>query len=897
MRHSLQRHEPPSFAFPLVRTKAYQKLTELGLPPTKVSQIIAPTGYGKTVLMSALYSFAVSNGASSYWVCLSDYDDSAERVLARLEYFLAPLGESYFRSEDVHRSDDPIEQRLERVTTLFSGTDEPVFLFIDNLDACHDETLSSLIEILISRTGNKFYLLLAATRQPSINLYRPMLEGMVSKYGFEELMLDTDGVRAMFTDKLNSRLSTEDIDRALQISEGWPAALRLMQIILGKADDPSALLQVFTGADVDLAQMLNDQLISGFEPSFREFLFSISLVKSFTVSLCQYLTSNSTAEAYVKRMISDNLFIIPLSRNCDEYRLHSLFREYLLGQANQHISDTKRGELLLRASYWFEERGRWTEAIDYALEAGDSKVAVECLERVAQNFVRDRGDLSKYINWVERILAAVTEPGLETDYWYVWALVFHRRYDYAARQLDRLSARLETNASGAESEMRRRVEVIRITCATYTDDFSAVEHMGMEWLAAKQDDDPFDVATVSCAVGIHFSNQFNFLRAREYFGDAQNSIGQANSAYGAAWVAVLSAHVGIYEGDFGHSYDKACETIARIASFAGDYSGMTSTISAWAALTAVETGRDAEAADLLRASMDRLQSHGLLDTAAHALNCAVKLWASPLGEGISISKLRDIASGFPWRLSIMLSCFIVQRLLRLGRLDGALEEARRMGLTADAISEKHCAITNFLIDQTLADLDLAQGRFAQAEARIAKAIELAKAQGRGGHLVELSLQQMTCAMRGTNPENAPRHFIRAISYAAKRRYIRPFRDRTDLIAGLVNETKPKSWGFADTKEKEFFTEICQSLPIANIAVLEQLDGLDAEPKLLEALTPRELELLHLIDAGLTNQQLADRLYVSVATVKWHLYNLYNKLGVANRSSAISKARSFSLISH
>ena len=897
MRSTIQNHEPPSFAFPLVQTDAYKKLTELGLPPTKVSQIIAPTGYGKTVLMTALYNHSVANGASSYWVCLSDYDDSAERVLARLEYFLQPAGERQSLTEDVHRSDDPFEQRLERVISLFSATDEAAFLFIDNLDSCQDETLSALIEILISRTSNKFYLFLASTRQPTISLYRPMLEGMVSLYGFEELMMDSAGVRAMFTDNLNSRLACEDIERALHISEGWPAALRLMQIILAKADDPSALLQVFTGADVDLAQMLNDQLIGGFEESFREFLFTISLLKSFTIYLCQFLVTTTNAEAYVKRMISENLFIIPLSRNRDEYRLHSLFREYLLGQAERHIDDVKRREILLRASLWFEERGRWTEAIDYALEAGDSKVAVECLERVAQNFVRDRGDLSKYINWVERILEAGSEPGLETDYWYVWALVFHRRYDYAARQLDRLSARLVSDSSQAKSEMRRRVDIIRITCATYTDDFSAVEKMAMTWLADRQDDDPFDVATVCCSIGVHFSNQFNFLHAREYFGEAQSSIGQSESGYGEAWVSVLSAQVDIYEGDFAHSYNKASETLARISSFGGDYSGMSSTVSALAALSAVEIGRDAEAAQLLRASMDRLQTHGLLDNAAHALNCAVKLWASPLGDGISISKLRDIASGFPWRLSIMLSCFIVQRLLRLGRLDGALDEARRMGLSADAISEKHCAITNFLIDQTLSDLDIGQGRLVQAEARIAKAIELAKAQGRAGHLVELSLQQMTCAMRGTNPENGTRYLIRAISYAAKRHFIRPFRDRADLIAGLVNETKPKSWGFADGKEKEFFAEICQSLPITNLAVLEQLDGLDAEPKLLEALTPRELELLHLIDAGLTNQQLADRLYVSVATVKWHLYNLYNKLGVANRSSAIAKSRSLSLISH
>jgi len=86
------------------------------------------------------------------------------------------------------------------------------------------------------------------------------------------------------------------------------------------------------------------------------------------------------------------------------------------------------------------------------------------------------------------------------------------------------------------------------------------------------------------------------------------------------------------------------------------------------------------------------------------------------------------------------------------------------------------------------------------------------------------------------------------------------------------------------------------LPIANSQLLEQLERLDVETQLLETPTPRELELLSLIEAGLSNQQLADRLSVSVATVKWHLYNLYAKLGVSSRAAALAKGRALNLLS-
>ena len=295
MLKALHRHEPPSFSFSLVRTQAYIKLTEPGVPPTKVTQIVAPTGYGKTVLMTALYNFSVSNGAISHWICLSESDDSSERVLARLEYFLDPQQTSRFHAEDMHKSDEPIEMRLQRIIDLFAQPKKPVYLFIDNLDYCQDETLSALIDALIFGSGPNFYLILASTRQPTISLYRAMLEGLVGNYGFEDL-------------------------------------------------------QEFSGADADLALMLNNQLLSGFEAEFREFLFAISLVKSFTVSLCQVLIDIDAADAYVNRLINNNLFIIPLSRNREEFRLHSLFREYLTGQALQHFGEDGRKRILLRAS-------------------------------------------------------------------------------------------------------------------------------------------------------------------------------------------------------------------------------------------------------------------------------------------------------------------------------------------------------------------------------------------------------------------------------------------------------------------------------------------------------------------------------------------------------------------
>ena len=70
----------------------------------------------------------------------------------------------------------------------------------------------------------------------------------------------------------------------------------------------------------------------------------------------------------------------------------------------------------------------------------------------------------------------------------------------------------------------------------------------------------------------------------------------------------------------------------------------------------------------------------------------------------------------------------------------------------------------------------------------------------------------------------------------------------------------------------------------------------AREELVEALTERELEVLQLIAAGLTNQDIADELVISTGTVKWYTSQIYAKLSVSSRTRAVARARGLGLIS-
>jgi len=76
----------------------------------------------------------------------------------------------------------------------------------------------------------------------------------------------------------------------------------------------------------------------------------------------------------------------------------------------------------------------------------------------------------------------------------------------------------------------------------------------------------------------------------------------------------------------------------------------------------------------------------------------------------------------------------------------------------------------------------------------------------------------------------------------------------------------------------------------------QVDKLiQTQDGLVEQLSDRELEVLRLIAAGLSNKKITEELFISLSTVKTHLRNIYGKLNVHSRTEAIVKAKELELL--
>jgi LuxR family maltose regulon positive regulatory protein len=374
---------------------------------------------------------------------------------------------------------------------------------------------------------------------------------------------------------------------------------------------------------------------------------------------------------------------------------------------------------------------------------------------------------------------------------------------------------------------------------------------------------------------------------------------EIGSAYALGWLSLTEGVATLYEGDYVRAYSDILAALSRTRSALGEDAELCDTMALIASKCAVEMGLFDEARQLLRRGLRTTHCHGTVGSTALGFEAAIKLWDGETSPVISMSDAREIARSYPPRLSLMLSCYLTQRLLALGRLEDALAEASRIGLNWNDIShnrwpEAQAQVSRYrdIEAATQIDLLIATRNFKQASVLIEQETQLARKDGRYARLVELGLTRMTVDLSNENRLSAKRELIAAIRLAASRRIVLPFMTHLQTISILFEGTTPSSWPFSLREEQQFFRLIWNDIALIDASPLKTTasDETSSNPP-----TKRELDILRLIEGGLSNQQIADRVDVSVGTVKWHLKNLYQKFGVSNRTAALARARSVGLL--
>ncbi|HEY0072308.1 MAG TPA: LuxR C-terminal-related transcriptional regulator, partial [Chloroflexia bacterium] len=200
---------------------------------------------------------------------------------------------------------------------------------------------------------------------------------------------------------------------------------------------------------------------------------------------------------------------------------------------------------------------------------------------------------------------------------------------------------------------------------------------------------------------------------------------------------------------------------------------------------------------------------------------------------------------------------------------------------------------------TAARVMLALGNADDALYLLDRLLAAAEAQGRMRSVIEALTLQAAAFQLQKRSDRAQHALERALVLAAPERFVRTFADEGSPIGDLLEAIY-----FDQQHHRRSVTRIPQDYLTTLLSALDRLpnetlgkgrysrmqSGLLPEP-----LTPREMAVLRLMSAGLSNGQIAGELVIAVGTVKTHAVGIYGKLDARNRTQAVARARELGLI--
>lgn len=895
---------PPETAFEPLLPHALQVLLRSAVL-AKLVVVCAPPGYGKTTLLAQLHRTLQQREVRCAWLTLDDRDTS---VASLLNWMSAALQERIAGAAPADGLDAPAaptmpddpRERAERLLTHIATLDSATVLFIDNLQMCTDAQLAPMLERLVFGSGRMLRLVLSSTEDLPLDTTRAKLELSTVEVRAPHLALDIECLRGLLQQAGLADPPRPMLQRMLEQTEGWPAAARLLQVLMSQDVAPDDVALRFSGTDHDIAQVLTRRVLAGFAPRRVAFLMELALVREFSAEFAASITGCDEAGEWLDDLLRRNILIFPLDRSHRWLRMHTLLRQYLLAEGARRLPRGRRQEVLERAARWQADRGDDVAALEAALAAPAPTLAGQLLDRVAKSVAANQGQLAHYAGWVEQLLSTGVTLSPEAHAWYVWSLCFSLQYERAYSALESLDHRLAEVDPGGEraASLRTRVSLLHVVIGVHLDMIDRARDEAQRWLTQAGDRDALGVATVSTAAAVAELTHGRLGTARQFMQAASSAVARSDSAYGQGWVASVQACVDLADGDPTAADLVLSQERPRVVRAVGERAAIVSTMDFVHARALLDLGREAAAREMALRGLAMANVHGVNETAHHGLTACVGLWDGSADSAFAPQALDPVVRCYAPRTQRAVAVQQVRRLLFLGAVDEARDFAHRQALDMPwpEIGDDQGDPERVLLDLEMA---LAAGHGRDALQRIERHQKAAHSAQRWRDLLHLHLLATEAWLRCGDVQHAQRTLGLAVFVAARRRLLQPLLERAPRLRPILSKASTKDFGMVRPEELELLERLREAsgatVPEA-VPAVASASGPDTGAAAADPLTRRELELLELLSQGLSNQQIADRVSLSVPTIKWHFYNLYAKLQVKSRAAALAKARSLLLLS-
>jgi LuxR family transcriptional regulator, maltose regulon positive regulatory protein len=865
--------------------------------------VCAPAGFGKTTLLA---DWATTAKCPVGWLSLDPQDNDPVRfwryVVAALDRACEGLAERLLPVLTASRLAVSQGVPTMLINQLEAGSGD-IALVLDDYHAIDSSAIHEGIGFLLRRLPTRLHVVIASRSDPPLPLARLRATGELLELRAADLRFTAEEAAAFLHETWGLNLLPEAVAALETRTEGWAVGLQLAALSLRKRPDPDAFLEEFTGSHRYVLDYLSEEVLDRQPETQMRFLLETSLLEQLCGPLCDAVTGRSDGTEMLEELERAGLFVVPLDEERRWYRLHHLFRDLLRARL-QHVDEERLPTLHRRAAAWCEQHGLIDYAIRHASAAGDAPWAARVVEQHLGETLR-RGESGMLTQWLALLPddAVRSRPALCLALGLMELHLGHlesveRLLEHAERAVDPQAQR-QTSGSGLVptdggmvAEVPAAIALLRAELASARGDPERTAKFARSARSQLADEERGPRLWVRWLELLADWMSGHMEKAESGFAQILTEARTTAdphpltlSCHTLGWVQQDRGELDAALRTYREGLRFATESGRFLAFHAGEaHVGIAQVLFArneletalWHVTQGIELTRQVVEFQLSAFGLVILgrirQAMADADGANEAIDEACRLLPAT-----------DVTTMFSPAQTERAGLWLAQ-----GRVQEAAHWTEERGLT-DHDELSYPRERDYLV---LARVLMAQSEPSRALRLLERMDALADSQGRIGNLIEIRALRSLAQHAIGDHDGAKSLLVEALALAQPAGYIQVFVDEGPQMAALLRSLS------TSRKVMPPSAAVIEHLRQVIVAFQRPKQTTDTARSagLIQPLTDRELEVLRLLAAGWRNRDIARQLVVTLDTVKKHISHIFDKLGAANRTEAVDRARKLGILS-
>ncbi|MFJ7935004.1 LuxR C-terminal-related transcriptional regulator [Sporosarcina sp. NPDC096371] len=810
----------------------------------RISIIRAPAGYGKTTMLSQWGRYFDGPVA---WLSIDATDNDPVRFL---KYLIRTVAHAHHNEMDLHllshfkdRSQLPIELLVDSFLNELGSMASKVHIVIDDYHLIENSSIHNVMTRIIDYLPSNCNVYIASRTELPLPLAKWRVRSWLVEIGMQQLCFTYGEVKQFYEKQSLVMDDAHALQHVWEITEGWPAGIQLAGLSLSTSEYSGWSLQQFDGGDSFVTEFLLKEILATLPSATQDFLICTAILDRLDPSICDSLTNRSDSLDILLELERLGLFIVRLHTKEPTFRYHHLFAESLQGELKNRYAKDVICSMYQKAATIYRENSDFISAIELAMNGQSYELAEEWINTFIVDILA-AGQASTFIRWVQTFLRNNYAVHPETMVMYAYTLALDNKLEESYRLIANLESQHEINQWMDNAEYRRAAgDFLGVKAYILILRNGDIEQAG-KLMRKRLENRPKNSKWNSISIQ-HNQVEPTLLRT---------SIGGRGKLWQDEEVMAF--------------FELFRQTVFKDLNMTGYSYGIRAEM-------LYERNRVKEALPELEEALrygHRFKDPGLL-VPMYLLKSRIYMVRK---QFVAAHALLDYAmervKEHHWLNALY--AMKVQVYLQENNIFHAEREFSKITMHHGCKVESRqpfCTLTHVR-------LLLAKKQPGEALKFIIQAKTRAMQEGQVSTNVEASVLEAICQAVLMNEDAALEALHEALEQGKPYGYVRTFLDEAD-IASLLRKYM--------NKRQSGITAHWDSVPYSYAEQLleDNKDGLQLGGA-MDALTPREQEVLQLLAGGATNREIASRLFLSEGTVRVYLSNIYGKLGVNSRTQAV-----------